>query len=81
MDGAAVGQMNNLQTSKTFGEYYGIEIKEQVERIAHTDERVHIVFDVDRKASRKRKASERRRNNEEVRISIKKNSPLYRKFN
>ena len=54
MDGAAVGQMNNLQTSKTFGEYYGIEIKEQAERIAHTDERVHIVFDVYRKASRKR---------------------------
>ena len=54
IDGAAVGQMTNPQTSKKFGEYYGIEIKEQAERIAHTDERVHIVFDIYRKASRKR---------------------------
>ena len=45
--------MNNLRTSKTFGEYCRIEISEKVERIANKVERVDIVFDVYRESSRK----------------------------
>ena len=41
--------MCNLKTSKTFREYCGIEISENVESIANTVERVDIMFDVYRK--------------------------------
>ena len=56
--GAALLQMNNPRTSKTFGEYCRIKISEKVERISNTVERVDIVFDFYRKASRKRKTPE-----------------------
>ena len=74
-------QMNNPRTSKTFGEYYGIEISEKVEKIADMVERGDIVFDVYGKASRKRGTCEEREKNEGVRINIKKNTLVYRKFN
>ena len=70
----------NPRTSKIFGEYCGIEISEKVERIVNTVERVDIVFDVYRKASRKGETREGRGKNEGVRISIKKYTPVYRKF-
>ena len=73
--------MNNPRTSKTFGEYCGIEIREKVERFANTVERVDFAFDVHRKASKKRETHEGRGKNEGVRINIKKNTPVYRKFN
>ena len=79
-DGAALVQTNNTRTSKTFGEYCGIEIREKVKRIANTVERVDIVFHVYRKASRTRETRKGRGENEGVRISIKKNTPVYRKF-
>ena len=44
-------------------------------------ERVDIVFDVYRKASRKGETREGRGKNEGVRISIKKYTSVYRKFN
>ena len=40
-----------------------------------------IVFDIYRKASRKRETREGRGKNEGVRISINKNNPVYRTFN
>ena len=81
IDSATIVQINNPQTSKTFGEYCGIEISEKVERIDNSVERVDIVFDVYRKASRKRETREGRGKDKGVRISIKKNTPVYRKFN
>ena len=83
IDGAALVQMNNLRTSKTFREYCGIEISEKVKRMANTLETVDVMFDVYRKASRKqetREAHEGRAKNKEVRVNIKKNYPVYRKF-
>ena len=73
--------MNNPRTSKTFRECCRIKISEKVERISNTVERVDIVFDFYRKASRKRKTREGRGKNEGVRISIKKKTPVYRKCN
>ena len=81
INGAALVKMNNPRMSKTFGEYCGIEISEIVEKIANTAERVGIVFDTYRKVSRKREAREGKGKNEGTRISIKKNTPVYRKFN
>ena len=40
-----------------------------------------IVFDVYRKTSRKRETGEGKGEKEGVKISIKKNTPVYRKFN
>ena len=81
IDGVVLVQINNPRTSRTFGEYCGIEISERAERIANTVERVDIVFDVYRKALRKLETREGREKNEGIRISIKKNTPVYRKFN
>ena len=80
-DGVALVQMNNPRTSKTFGEYCRIEISEEVERIPNTVEGVGIVFDVYRNTSRKRETREGRGKNKGIRISIEKNTPVYRKFN
>ena len=71
------------KTSKTFREYCGIEISEKVKRMANTLETVDVMFDVYRKASRKqetREAHEGRAKNKGVRVNIKKNYPVYRKF-
>ena len=73
--------LTNPRMSKTFREYCGIEISEKVERITNTMERVDIVFGIYRKAPRKLETSEGRGKNKGVRISIKKNTPVYRKFN
>ena len=81
IDVAVLIQMNNPRMSKTFREYCGIEISEKVERITNTMERVDIVFGIFRKAPRKLETSEGRGKNKGVRISIKKNTPVYRKFN
>ena len=81
IDGAALVQMNNPQTSVTFGEYCRIEIGKKVDRISNTMERVNIMFDVYGKESRKRETREETRKNEGVRISIKENTPVYRKYN
>ena len=53
IDGGALVQMNNPRTSKTFGEYRGIEISEKIERMANTVESANVMSDGYRKASRK----------------------------
>ena len=57
-DGATLVQMNNSLRLKKFRQYCRIEISRKVDRIANRVERVDIVFDVCRKASRKRETCE-----------------------
>ena len=58
IDGATLVQMSKPLRLKAFRQYCRIEISGNVERIANRVERVNIVFDVCRKASRKRETCE-----------------------
>ena len=81
VDGAALVQMNAPKLAKTYGEYAETEVCNKVKALANKCERVDIVFDIYKNCSRKRETCEGRGKNDGVRVSIRKNTPVFRKFN
>ena len=79
VDGAALVQMNAPKLARTYGEYAEMEVCSKVKAMANKCERVDIVFDVYKSCSRKRETRDGRGQNDGVRVSIHKNTPLFRK--
>ena len=81
VDGPALVQMNTPKVSSTFGEYCEEEIGRKIKSLAESVARVDVVFDIYRENSRKREIREVCGKNEGVRIAVKKDTPIYRRFN
>ena len=79
-DGAATVQINATKTANTFGEYSTLETGDKVQSLLSCVQQLDIVFDVYQRGSRKKEMRERRGKKDGVRLSIKENTPINRKF-
>ena len=82
VDGPGLVQSTLPKKSKTFGSYCNNEIGSKIKDMAEMVDRVDIVFDVYRTDSRKRETRDGRGKGkgEGVRISVQKDTPIYKKF-
>ena len=78
IDGAAFVNINPPRASSTYSEYCEKEIKNKVRCLAKETKRVDLVFDVYRHDSLKSETRQTR--GEGVRISVRKNTPVYKDF-
>ena len=80
VDSVAMVQMNAPKTTKTSGEYSKVELGDKVHFLITCVQQLDIVFDVYLKGSCKRGTWEGHGKKDSVKLSIKENTPIYRKF-
>ena len=80
VDGAGMVQMNAPKTAKTCGEYNKTKIGDKACFLLACVEQLDIVFDAYQKGSCKRETREGHGKKDSVRLSIKENTTIYRKF-
>ena len=73
-------QMNAPKTTKTSGEYSKVELGDKVHFLLTCVQQLDIVFDVYQKGSCKSGTWEGHGKKDSVKLSIKENTPIYRKF-
>ena len=78
IDGAAFINMNAPKSSETYGEYCNIELQQKFKSLAYGLRRLDIVFDTYLQNSIKSETRERRGHG--IRISVRKETPIYKKF-